>query len=87
MEVTTIRKYRWSPSMEDIEWVMIAFERRADIQIVPQYVEFNAFGSVASRRMVRDTECSITITNDKDDLLFKIKFPDAILMEQTWSHG
>lgn len=77
------RKYVWRPSLEDIEWVMIAFDRRCDIQIVPMYAEVTIFGN-PSRQMKTDEQCYITIMNEKDNLLFKLKYPQALLIEQVF---
>jgi hypothetical protein len=77
-----VRKYIWFPTLADIEQVMITFERRCDIQAVPEYVESSVTMTRPKVRYMKANNTYITIQNDKDDMLFKLLYPDCILVEE-----
>lgn len=70
--MTIKKKYLWhNPTFDDIEWVMHNFQRRCDVQSVPRY---------AGLMMEDINQTYITIQNEKDDIFFLLKYPDAVLI-------
>lgn len=79
-----VRKYMFAPTFDDLEWIMHTFQRRCDVQSVPTYSNVHAFNSNNNYHVVIDNKTYIIVQNDKDDMFFKLRFPDAVLVEQTW---
>lgn len=79
-----VRKYLVDITFDDLEWIMHTFQRRCDVQSVPTYANLPTFGSVPNNVLI-DNKTYVVVQNDKDDMFFKIRFPNAVLVEQTWT--
>lgn len=79
--IKIVRKYRWNPTFDDIKQVMIMFDRRCDIQAEPEYVAAQMY-SGQQVQYLKSNNTYITIQNDKDDFVFKLVYPDAVLISE-----